>query len=134
MGKYFSINELSKSDTANSKGIDNTPSKSIKDNLEALIVNILDPLREAYGKPIIVNSGYRSEALNEAVKGAKRSQHVYGEAADITTGSAKENEKIFNLAIKMELPFDQLIDEKNYTWIHISYKKSKNNRWQILKL
>lgn len=134
MGKYFTIKELSKSDTANSKGISNIPCKCAENNLDALINNILDPLREAYGKPIRVNSCYRSDELNKAVKGAKNSQHVLGEAADITGGSTKENKAIFDLAIKLKLPFDQIIDEKNYSWIHISYKQNGNNRGQVLKL
>ena len=69
MGKYFSIEELCKSDTATEKGIDNTPSSEVVEKLNMLIDNVLDPLREAYGKPIYVNSGYRCPALNKAVGG-----------------------------------------------------------------
>ena len=83
--KYFTITELTKSLTAIRRNIDNTPSGEIKKSLTALVDNILDPLREAYGKPIIVTSGYRCDKLNRAVKGAASSQHVKGEAADIRT-------------------------------------------------
>ena len=130
--KYFTIKELCKSSTATLKRIDNTPNSEIVNNLEQLVDNILDPLREAYGKPIKVNSGYRCEALNVAVGGSKTSQHRYGLAADITTGSQLENKKLFILAKQLNLPFDQLIDEKAYSWIHISF--SKNPRKQVLHL
>lgn len=130
--KYFTIKELCKSSTATLKRIDNTPNSEIVNNLEQLVDNILDPLREAYGKPIKVNSGYRCEALNVAVGGSKTSQHKYGLAADITTGSRLENKKLFILAKQLNLPFDQLIDEKAYSWIHISF--SKNPRKQVLHL
>lgn len=130
--KYFTIKELCKSSTATLKRIDNTPNSEIVNNLEQLVDNILDPLREAYGKPIKVNSGYRCEALNVAVGGSKTSQHKQGLAADITTGSRLENKKLFILAKQLNLPFDQLIDEKAYSWIHISF--SKNPRKQVLHL
>ena len=130
--KYFTIKELCKSSTATQKGIDNTPNSEIVSNLEQLVDKILDPLREKFGEPIIINSGYRSPALNKAVKGAVNSQHVYGQAADITSGSKSGNKKLFILAQSLNLPFDQLIDEKNYSWIHISY--SPRNRKQVLHL
>ena len=94
---------------------------------------MLDPLREWYGKPVTVNSGYRCPQLNRMVGGAASSQHLKGEAADITAGSKEENRKLFDY-IKSHLPFDQLIDEKNYSWVHVSYKRDGNNRKQILKL
>lgn len=130
--KYFTIKELSRSATAAQKGIDNTPNSEIIKNLEMLVDHILDPLREEYGKAIIVNGGYRCEALNKAVGGSKTSQHRFGLAADITTKSKEENKKLFNLVQKLDLPFDQLIEEKNYSWIHISY--TTKPRKQILHL
>ena len=130
--KYFTIKELCKSSTATQKRIDNSPNSEIVSNLEQLVDDILDPLREAYGKPIKVNSGYRCEALNKAVGGSKTSYHKTGLAADITGGSKTENKKIFELAQKLKLPFDQLIDEKNFSWIHISF--SKKPRKQVLHL
>lgn len=130
--KYFTIKELCKSSTAIQKGINNTPNSEIVNNLEQLVKYVLDPLREKYGKAIIVNSGYRCEALNKAVGGSKTSQHRYGLAADITAKSKTENKKLFNLAQELDLPFDQLIDEKNYSWIHISYNQKP--RKQILHL
>ena len=130
--KYFTIKELCKSSTATSHGITNSPSKEIERNLGELVYFILDPLREAYGKPIKVNSGYRCPELNKLVGGSKTSQHVKGCAADISVGNKSENERLFNLIQELNLPFDQLIDEKNFSWVHVSY--SKTPRKQVLRL
>lgn len=130
--KYFTIKELCKSSTATAKGIDNSPNSEIVKNLEQLIDNILDPLRERYGKPITVNSGYRCSELNKAVGGSKTSQHMKGLAADITVGSPKKNKVLFDLIKEMDLPFDQLIDENKLSWVHVSY--STTPRKQILYL
>lgn len=129
--KYFTIKELCESSTAKEHKINNSPNSVIKRHLTLLVKFILDPLREKYGKPITVSSGYRCEELNELVGGAKNSQHKKGLAADITTGSISENKKLFDLIIKLNLPFDQLINENNYKWIHVSY--SAKPRKQILK-
>lgn len=126
--KYFSIKELTSSATAVRKGIDNTPTPTIRVALTALVSNVLDPLRELYGKPIIVTSGYRCPKLNKAVGGATNSQHTKGEAADIRSVSDKysDNKKLFELIKKSSLPFDQLIWEYGTDtgpdWIHISFK------------
>lgn len=134
MGKYFTLKELTKSTTAIRKSIKNIPNKNQEQNLIDLIDNILDPLREAYGKPIIVSSGFRSKELNAAVGGVNNSQHVCGQAADIRTveDTPQENKKLFDIAQELNLPYDQLIDEYNYNWIHISY--SPKNRKQILHI
>lgn len=130
--KYFTINELTKSSTADQKNIDNTPTKEHKENLIALVDNILDPLREIYGKPIIVTSAYRSQKLNQAVGGSKTSQHLLGQAADIRSveDTKEENKKIFDLIKNLDLPYDQLINEYDYNWVHVSY--SPRHRKQIL--
>lgn len=131
--KYFTIEEMIKSSTATAKRIDNTPNQTVIDSVTKLIEAVLDPLREWYGKPIRVNSGYRCEALNKAVGSkAKNSQHLYGEAADITVGSKTENEKLFNY-IKDNLPFDQLINESNFSWVHVSYREGRLRK-QVLAL
>lgn len=130
--KYFTIKELCKSSTAIQKRIDNTPNSEIVNNLKQLVDQVLDPLRKRYGKPIKVNSGYRCEQLNKAVKGASNSQHIKGLAADITAGSAEENKTLFQLVQELNLPFDQLIDEKKFSWIHVSV--SNKPRKQILHL
>ena len=132
--KYFTIAELTKSSTAKRKGIDNTPTESVKKNLTLLVEKILDPLREAWGAPIIVSSGYRCPKLNRAVGGATASQHMLGQAADIHTVSDKpeDNKKLFELIKSLKLPFDQLINEYGYNWVHVSY--GPRNRRQILKI
>ena len=131
--KYFTMNELTHSATAIRKGIDNTPDNTAKANLTALVANILDPLREAYGKPIVVSSGYRCAKLNRAVGGVARSQHITGQAADIqsVSKSKADHKKLFELAQRMRLPYDQLIDEYDYKWVQISFN-TKGNRRQVL--
>ena len=131
--KYFTMDELTHSATAIRKGIDNTPDSKVKANLTALVANVLDPLREAYGKPIVVSSGYRCAKLNRAVGGVARSQHLSGQAADIQSAgkSRSEHKKLFDLARKLNLPYDQLIDEHDYKWVHISFNP-KGNRRQVL--
>lgn len=131
--KYFTIEELCQSTTADRKGIDNRCSNEIAANLTALVDNVLDPLRIWYGKPITVNSGYRCPVLNKAVGGAATSQHMSGQAADIDTGDRQQNKLLFEY-IRKSLPFDQLIDESNFAWVHISYRADRNNRNQVLKL
>ena len=124
---------MTKSATAVRKGIKNDPSIQVCQSLTALIEKVLDPLREAYGKPIIVTSGYRCEKLNKAVGGAASSQHVKGEAADIRSvqDTPEENKKLFDLIVKLGLPFDQLINEYNYDWVHVSF--GARHRRQKLK-
>ena len=130
--KYFTIQELSHSDTAVARGIDNYPTAEAIHNLTKLVENVLDPLREKHGKPIRVSSGYRSAILNRSANGATSSQHRLGEAADITVGSKEENRKLFEI-IRQELPFDQLIDEKDFSWVHVSFREGRNRK-QVLKL
>jgi len=117
--KYFTIAELSATNT----GLQNLPNKAERKCLEDLINNVLDPLRESYGSPIKVNSGYRSPLVNSRVKGAKTSQHIKGQAADITGGSKSENKKIFDI-IRANFKFTQLINENDYSWIHVGYDKN----------
>jgi hypothetical protein len=95
--------------------------------------NVLDPLREWYGKPITINSGFRCPALNKAVKGSNTSQHMTGQAADIDTGDRQQNKLLFEY-IRKNLPFDQLIDESNFAWVHVSFRADGMNRNQVLKL
>lgn len=133
--RYFTLDELTKSETAIKKNISNMPTNEHKRNLELLVDNVLDPLREATGSPIIVTSGYRSTDLNTAIGGAKKSQHGKGQAADIVAKNPADNSKLFSY-IKANLPFDQLIWEKgndtNPAWVHVSFNSS-NNRKEVLK-
>ena len=130
---YFTLNELCASATARRLGIKNDPDATQKDNLVRLVDNILDPLRKAWGAPIIVTSGYRCPRLNAAVGGARRSQHTLGQAADIRTvsNSPEDNRRLRDLIIALDLPYDQIIDEFDCSWIHVSYRKD-NCRHQFL--
>lgn len=131
--KYFTIAELCKSTTADRLGINNRCKNEHVVNLTALVDNVLDPLRTWYGKPLVVSSGFRCPELNKAVKGSKTSQHMSGQAADIDTGDRQQNKLLFEY-IRKNLPFDQLIDESNFAWVHVSFRLDGKNRNQVLKL
>lgn len=133
--KYFTVSEFVRSEAADKKGIDNRLPKDLLPNVQALVNNVLDPLREAYEKPIIITSGYRCDALNKAVGGVPTSEHRLGMAADIvgTPNTKAENKRLFNLIQSLDLPFNQLIDEKNFSWVHVSYREG-DNRKQVLAL
>lgn len=133
--KHFSIKELSRSETASRRGINNTPNSAIVSALTALIDNVLDPLREKWGAPIIVTSGYRCPALNRTIGGASGSQHTKGEAADIRTlsDSREENMKLLKCLLDSGIEFDQVIAEDvdgagRPDWIHVSFTRSRANR------
>ena len=132
--RYFSLEELCKSDTATKLGIPNKPNGATLHNLDRLISDVLDPIRTKWGSPLKVTSGYRCYALNKAVGGAVTSQHLQGQAADISAGSVEANKKLFELIKKSGICFDQLIDEFNYQWVHISYvwDRPSKNRHQVL--
>lgn len=134
---YFTIDELTKSCTAERLGIENTPSEEVLFNLEQLVKNVLDPLRQKADKPILVCSGYRCVELNKAVGGAVNSQHMKGQAADIKCwgNSVILNKMLACILVSENIPFDQLIlervDEMGYPqWLHVSY--SPNPRREIL--
>lgn len=152
--KYFSFAEFEASATAAKYGIDNTIPDNIKPNITALIDNILDPLREAWGSPINVTSGYRCPELNNhpAINGSRTSQHMAGQAVDIVVYARDAsgrlvrdnngcvmidklgNRRLFQLIQGLNLPFDQLIDESNYSWVHVSHRADGKNRKSIKKL
>lgn len=120
----FDLEEFVNSPTAQKYNIDNTPDEQVKNNIIQLVTNILQPIREEWGKPLMVNSGYRCQALNNKVGGSKTSQHLTGDAADITTGNASDNKKLFHIIVDMcqqnKVTYGQLIDEYGYKWLHIS--------------
>lgn len=135
MMQYFTMGEFIRSDTAAKLGIDNRCKLEHVPNIKALVANVLDPLRAAYGKPIRITSGFRCPKLNKAVGGSSTSQHMSGMAADIigTPNTVAENTKLFYLIQSLGLPFDQLIDEKGMRWVHVSFSLKKN-RHQVFKL
>jgi zinc D-Ala-D-Ala carboxypeptidase len=130
ISKHISFEEATLSPTALRLGIDNTPNEEILANMKLVAERCFEPIRNWYGKPIKVNSFYRCDALNKAVKGSATSQHVQGKAMDISTGTKAGNKLIYEWA-KNNLIFDQLINEYDYAWVHISYNKN-NNRNQTL--
>lgn len=134
LSKNLSLSEVIKSNTATRKGIDNSPTRKHLDNLQYISVNVFQRIRDHFKKPIYISSGYRSKALNKAIGGSKTSQHCKGEALDIDNDhrNSVSNKQIFDY-IKDNLDFDQLINEENYKWVHVSYKKS-GNRKQVLDM
>ena len=133
--KYFKFKEMISSAKAIEFQIDNFPKDcDIIDNI-IFTMEKLDAIREEYGLPLYISSGYRCPDLNTKVGGKETSQHLKGQAADINLGSTEMNRAFFNwLACnKDEVEFDQLIDESHFSWVHVSFKK-ENNRKQILHL
>ena len=130
--KYFTYSEMLKSDTALKHKLWNGAPKEAEENLRALVDEVLDPLREAYGKPIRVNSGYRCPRLNTLVGGSLNSQHMRGEAADIqpVIGNESDLDELAQILIANG-KFDQLILYP--TFIHVSWKRLGWNRKQILQ-
>ncbi len=120
MSKYFTLEELTRSQTAERLKIDNTPNETQKRDLLRLM-DYLDGIREAFGQPIRVTSGFRSWGANKAVGGLKNSQHLAGQAADIVTSGGKTLRDLFDL-IRKRGGFHQLIWEQTpkSTWIHVS--------------
>lgn len=135
LSENFTLKELTDSNTAVKLGIDNTPPGDVVPKLQALAVNVLQPLRNWYGKPICISSGYRCPRLNVAVGGSKTSQHLRGEAADIDIkGDLTAGRKMFEY-IKNNLVFDQLIwehDKGGCYWVHVSYKSTGRNRHDVI--
>lgn len=124
MCKYFTLKEMCASSTAKRLGIDNTPNGEVKCHLKELM-GVLDLIREAWGSGIVVNSGYRCEALNKAVGGAKESAHLTGYAADIRPLNG-QNKKFHKFAeqflLDNNIEWDQLINEYDYSWTHLGIK------------
>lgn len=131
ISKHISLNEAIESPTALRMGIKNVPNELELEAMKYVAENLFEPIRKWYKKPIKINSFFRCAALNKAVKGSASSQHVKGEAIDISGGNKIENKKIFDYIVSSGLDFDQCINEYDFTWVHISLKKS-GNRKQVL--
>jgi len=138
LSKNLSLSEVTKSNTAIKREIDNSPTPEHLENLKSLAENVFQPLRDELGA-ISVSSGYRSEALNTAIGGSKTSQHCEGEALDLDNDhkdGRATNKEIFDY-IRENLVFDQMISEfgtkENPSWIHVSFKNSGMNRGELLR-
>ncbi|MDE6322470.1 MAG: peptidase M15 [Muribaculaceae bacterium] len=116
--KYFTIEELCRSDAATAMGIDNRPNPTQVENLKRLIVAVLDPARDALGRPIHVNSGLRVPRLNSIVGGAPRSYHLQGRAADLTVGNSRLNRPLYQ--ILQQLTHTELLWEGGGRWIRVA--------------
>lgn len=127
----FTMSELIYSNEAIKKNVNNIPDVESLDNMLLLIASVLQPIRNAIKKPMIISSGYRSPKLNKIVGGKPNSQHLKGQAVDFTIKGLKPKQ-IVEFIKNMGIEFDQLINEYD-SWVHISYNKG-NNRKQILKI
>lgn len=133
--EHFTLEELTYSETAIRKNLDNTPSQEIINNLTILCNKVLEPLRTTWGLPIKINSGYRSPLVNESVGGVPTSQHCKGQAADtVAIGlSVKDYYQKVKDLVKNGLVIDQCIYEYG-SWVHVSYNPSGNNRKEFLTI
>lgn len=133
LSKNFSLLEVTRSSTAKRIGIDNAPNKEHLNNIQALVRKIVQPLRDAIG-PIRISSGYRSPSLNRAIGGSNKSQHCKGQALDLQfwEGGEMNNKKIYDWILSSGVDFDQMINEFDYSWIHISFNEFKNRK-QVLE-
>lgn len=127
ISKHFKYSEFTKSDTATRLHINNaTCDWDVRDNIKALVEDILQPLRNAWGGPLYINSGYRCPELNKAVGGVPTSQHVKGQAADV---GCTDPISLARLAVRLGLDFDQMIVYPSF--VHFSHKEGENRR-QVL--
>ena len=128
---HFTLSEFTRSESAKRHGVSNQPTPEHLKNIKILCQRVLEPIRIKFG-PINISSGYRSKVLNHYIGGSLRSQHCEGKAADLDMDDmgGVTNKQIFEY-IKNELEFDQLINEFNYGWVHVSYNTGKNRK-QVL--
>lgn len=135
ISKNFTLEELIYSNRAIEEGIDNTPSPDQKSNIVSLVLNILQPARDALDFAIIISSGFRCELVNKLLGGSKTSDHVNGCAADIKLSNG-DNATLFNW-LRDNVSFDQLIwefgDDNQPKWVHVSYRTKRSNRNQVLR-
>ncbi|MBR3478112.1 MAG: DUF882 domain-containing protein [Bacteroidaceae bacterium] len=134
--KHFSIEEFERSERAKRLGINNTVPKALRPNIQALCENVLEPVRNHFEVPIHISSGYRCTALNKAVGGAPKSQHMKGQAADIYIKNQEMPLKaVWDWMVK-HLDYDQIIWETRPSgskWIHVSYVSEGRNRHKALR-
>ncbi|MDA8968166.1 D-Ala-D-Ala carboxypeptidase family metallohydrolase [bacterium] len=133
LSKNFVLSELTKSNTAKRLGIKNEPTKEHMDNLQVLIRDLIQPIRDGIG-PVRVSSGYRNPELNRAIGGSRKSQHCKGEALDLQFWEMGKmnNKAIYDWVLESGIEFDQMINEFDFAWIHISLK-GEDNRRQVLE-
>lgn len=138
LSKHLDLSEVTRSDSAKRNGISNQPTPEHLENFKLLAEKVFEPVREHFGVPIHISSGYRSKELNAKIGGSLTSQHCTGEAIDIDmdgSSSGVTNAQVFKY-IKDNLQFDQLIWEfgttANPDWVHVSYESTGKQRKQVL--
>jgi hypothetical protein len=132
LSAHFDLCEFTRSESAKREGVSNMPTPEHLENIKTLCEKVLEPIRAKFG-PINISSGYRSSDLNHFIGGSLNSDHCKGRAADIDMdghGGEVTNRMIFDY-IKDNLEIDQLINEFNYSWVHVGYRKGANRR-QVL--
>ena len=129
LSKNFVLSEITRSNTAKRKGISNEPKQEHLVNLQRLVTNLIQPMRNALG-PIRVTSGYRSPKLNRSIGGSSKSQHCKGEALDLQFWKDGQmvNQEIYKWVLNSDIEFDQMINEFDFAWIHISLKEKDNRK------
>jgi len=133
ISEHLELSEVIRSESAKRNGISNMPTLDHIENFKILATKVFEPIREHFGVPIRISSGYRSAELNKCIGGSATSQHSTGEAIDIDQdGTTITNKQVFDY-IKDNLAFDQLINEFNYAWVHVSYKANGKQRGEILE-
>ena len=134
LSKNFTLSEITKSNTAKRLGITNAPNQEHLNNMQILIRDLIQPMRDALG-PIRISSGYRSPVLNRAIGGSTKSQHCKGQAVDIQFWKEGKmcNKEIYDWVLKEGIEFDQMINEFDFAWIHISLRPDGNNRKMVLE-
>ena len=131
LSEHLELSEVIRSESAKRNGISNMPTPDHIENFKILATKVFEPIREHFGVPIRISSGYRSSALNKCVGGSETSQHSSGEAIDIDQDQTTiTNKQVFQY-IKDNLAFDQLINEFNYAWVHVSYKANGKQRGEV---
>ena len=133
LSKNFTRAEIEHSNTAKRLGIKNEMSEEHLENMQRLIDKLIQPMRSSLG-PIRISSGYRSPQLNQAIGGSTRSQHSKAQALDLQywKKGKMDNEVIYKWVLKSDLEFDQMINEFDFSWIHISFVEGKNRK-QVLE-
>lgn len=126
LSKNFTLDEMIRTST----GIPNIPTDKEIENIKMLVENVLQPLRDHMNRPVIISSGFRSKEVNKAVGGSKTSGHMLGTAADITLGTKTLNRLAYNY-IRDNCEFRQLINEYNYSWIHVEYREGDNKKQEL---
>ena len=131
ISQHITYNEATNSATATRKGIDNSPNMEQRFNMSLVADKVFEPVRNHFNVPIYINSFFRCAKLNKAVGGSRTSQHMEGMAIDMRGSNGVTNKMIFDY-IKDNLEYDQLINEYNYRWVHVSFTTKRKNRKQIL--